>query len=166
MITEAKTVAELRMLVGFLGEQQPVWWTSQFFSPSASAFLNPVFARSMPLAQYQGVTAAAARLHDEFIGIGGRTFHLFRLPEIYEQSAASALTDQVFVDQLRPCTTSKDEALARLAQLANASTANEGPQIVGDLDDDLPQALKTMAGLYLDAFRKGIKTFPFLREAQ
>ena len=120
----------------------------------------------MPLAQYQGVTAAAARLHDEFIGIGGRTFHLFRLPEIYEQSAASALTDQMFVDQLRPCTTSKDEALARLAQLANAITANEGPQIVGDLDDDLPQALKIMAGLYLDAFRKGIKTFPFLREAQ
>lgn len=166
MITEAKTVAELRMLVGFLGEQQPAWWTSQFFSPSASAFLSPVFTRSMPLAQYQGVTGAAARLHDELIGIGARTFHLFRLPEIYEQSAASALTDQVFVDQLRPCITSKDEALARLAQLANASTASEGPQIVGDLDDDVPQALKTMAGLYLDAFRKGIKTFPFVREAQ
>lgn len=166
MIMEAKTVAELRMLVGFLGEQQPVWWTTQFFSPSASAFLSPVFARSMPLAQYQGITAAAARLHDEFIGIGGRTFHLFRLPEIYEQSAASTLTDQVFVDQLCPCFTSKDEALVRLAQLANPSTANEGPQIVCDLDDNLPKALKTMAGLYLDAFRKGIKTFPFLREAQ
>jgi len=166
MITEAKTVAELRMLVGFLGEQQPAWWTSQFFSPSASAFLSPVFTRSMPLAQYQGVTAAAARLHDEFIGIGGRTFHLFRLPEIYEQSAASALADQVFVEQLRPWITSKDEALARLAQLASAGTADEGPQNVGDLDDDLPQTLKTMAGLYLDAFRKSIKTFPFLREAE
>ncbi|MNC81748.1 hypothetical protein D3C75_1349760 [compost metagenome] len=56
--------------------------------------------------------------------------------------------------------------MARLGQLACAGTATEGPQIVGDLDDDLTHALKTMAGLYLDAFRKGIKTFPFLREAQ
>lgn len=165
MITEAKTIAELRMLVGFLGEQQPAWWPSQFFSPSASAFLSPVFTRSMPLAQYQGVTAAAARLHEEFIGIG-RTFHLFRLPEIYEQSASSVLTAQTFVDQVRPCISSKDAAVARLEELAIAGAANEGPQIVGDFDDNLSQSLMVMAGLYLDAFRKGIKTFPYLREAQ
>lgn len=165
MITEAKTIAELRMLVGFLGEQQPAWWPSQFFSPSASAFLSPVFTRTMPLAQYQGVTAAAARLHEEFIGIG-RTFHLFRLPEIYEQSASSVLTDQTFVDQVRACITSKDAAVARLEELAIAGAANEGPQIVGDLDDNLSSTLMVMAGLYLDAFRKGIKTFPYLREAQ
>uniref|UniRef100_UPI0039B77F6C BrxE family protein n=1 Tax=Pseudomonas sp. P1B16 TaxID=2986074 RepID=UPI0039B77F6C len=87
MIKDAQTIAELRVLVGYLGEQQPAWWSSQFFSPTAAAFLGPVFARSTTLAQYQGVTAAAARKHEEHIG-EGRTFHLFRLPEIFEQSAA------------------------------------------------------------------------------
>lgn len=166
MIKDAKTIAELRVLVGYLGEQQPIWWPSQFFSPIASAFLGPVFTRSTVLAQYHGVTAAAARKHEEHIG-EGRTFHLFRLPEIFEQSAAGVFADKDFEVSIRASVASRDEALVRLAELAGQVTsANEGPVVVGDLTDELGDALKSCAALYLDAFSKGIQCFPYLREAQ
>lgn len=163
MTHDAQTVAELRVLVGYLGEQAPPWWSSQFFSPDAAAFLAPVFARSLFQAQSQGVTGAATRLHDEFIGVG-RSFHLFRLPEVFEQSVATALADPQFEAAVRPHIASREQALARLDELASAATANEGPMIVGDFDVTLDGALATIAGMYLDAFNKGIKTFPYLRE--
>jgi hypothetical protein len=64
MNTIAKKIAELRVLVGFLGEKgQANWWNSEFFSATATAFLAPIFNRSLFLAQYQGVTAAASKMH-------------------------------------------------------------------------------------------------------
>ena len=161
---DARTVAELRILVGYLGEQAPTWWTSQFFSSSAAAFLRPVFGRSMPLAQYQGVTAAASRVHDEHIGVG-RTFHLFRLPELYEQSAAEAFADPSIAEDLQAHVADREQALARLAELARPMTASEGPIVLGDLGESIADALPSLAGAYLDAFHKGIRTFPYLREA-
>ncbi|MEW4949216.1 MULTISPECIES: BrxE family protein [Pseudomonas] len=166
MIKDAQTIAELRVLVGYLGEQQPAWWPSQFFSPTAAAFLGPVFTRSTTLAQYQGVTAAAARKHEEHIGEGS-TFHLFRLPEIFEESAAGGFSDKVFESRVRTLVSNRDQALARLAELAGGTaSASEGPVVVGDFGDELSDPLKSCAALYLDAFNKGIQCFPFLREAQ
>lgn len=166
MIKDAQTIAELRVLVGYLGEQQPAWWPSQFFSPTAAAFLGPVFARSTLLAQYQGVTAAAARKHEEHIG-EGKTFHLYRLPEVFEQSAAGVLSDKAFEARVRTLVASRDKALGRLAELAGGPVnASEGPVVIGDLTDELSDALKSCAALYLDAISKGIQCFPFLREAQ
>lgn len=166
MIKDAKTIAELRVLVGYLGEQQPAWWPSQFFSTTAAAFLGPVFTRSMALAQYQGVTAAAARKHEEHIG-EGRTFHLFRLPEIFEQSAASVLADKTFEGSLRSSIASREQALARLEELSGqVACASEGPVVVGDMGAELGDTLKYCAALYRDAFSKGIQCFPYLREAQ
>lgn len=166
MIKDVQIIAELRVLVGYLGEQQPAWWPSQFFSPTAAAFLGPVFPRSTLLAQYQGVTAAAARKHEEHIG-EGRTFHLFRLPEIFEQSAAGVFSDKAFEARARSLVADRDQAVARLAELAgDPVAASSGPVVVGDLTDELGDHLKACAALYLDAFNKGIQSFPFLREAQ
>lgn len=165
MIKDAQTIAELRVIVGYLGEQQqPAWWSSQFFIPTATAFLGPVFARSTLLAQYQGVVVAAARKHEEHIG-EGRTFHLFRLPEIFEQSAAGFFSNKAFVTNVRTLITSREQALACLSELAvGTASATEGPVVVGDLTDDLNGALASCAALYLDAFNTGIQCFPFLRE--
>jgi len=166
MTKDAKIIAELRVLVGYLGEQQPAWWSSQFFSPTAAAFLGPVFARSTALAQYHGVTAAAARRHEEHIG-EGLTFHLFRLPEIFEQSAAGVFTDKDFEATIRVSITNRDQALARLAELSGCAVcASEGPVVVGDMTDVLEDSLKSCAALYLDAFSRGIQCFPYLREVQ
>lgn len=35
MIKDAATLAELRVLVGYLGEQSPAWWGSHFFGQTA-----------------------------------------------------------------------------------------------------------------------------------
>ncbi|MFP5402119.1 MAG: BrxE family protein [Gammaproteobacteria bacterium] len=163
MNDDAHSVAELRVLVGYLGEQAQMWWPSRFFGPEAAAFLAPVFARSRFLAQCQGVSAAAARLHDEFIGVG-RAFHLFRLPEVFEQAVASVLMDPQFEAQVREHLASREQALARLEAIGTAVRVDEGPVVVGDWNDSLDEALKTIAGLYYDAFTKGVKTFPYLRE--
>lgn len=168
----ARLVTELRILVGYLGEQSPAWWSSQFFSPNAAAFLAPVFARTLFLAQCQGVTAAAARLHDEHIGVG-RSLHLFRLPEGLEQAVAATLTDNAFEAGIRPHLAGREQALARLAALGKLTPASEGPVSVGEMADVLDGEaerlfgiqLQHLAGLYVDAFGKGIKTFPYLREA-
>ncbi|WP_373190547.1 BrxE family protein [Halomonas sp.] len=165
MIKDAATLAELRVLVGYLGEQSPAWWGSHFFGQTAMAFLTPVFGRSVHQAQYQGVLEAARRVHDERIGVG-RTLHLFHMPEHYEQGAASLVADREQGEQLLANTDSPDSALARLETLASPQQAQEGPMVVGDLGEDLGAALASMAGLYLDAFRRGIQTYPYLREVQ
>ena len=100
----ATTIAELRVLIGYLGEKnQANWWGSEFFSATATAFLAPIFNRSLFLAQYQGATAAAAKIHDEAIGVG-RIYHLFRLPIGLEQASADALNDAAFVQTGLCCT--------------------------------------------------------------
>lgn len=165
MTQDAHTLAELRVLVGFLGEQEPAWWASHFFGDTALAFLTPVFGRSVHQAQYQGVTEAAGLVHDEHIGIG-RTCHLFHLPERYEQSAASLIADRELATSLFAHTATPEQALARIEQLATPQSAGEGPVVVGDVNGDLTDHLATIAGLYLDAFWKGFKTFPYLREVE
>ncbi|MCK2088625.1 BrxE family protein [Thauera aromatica] len=164
MIQNARFLTELRILVGYLGEQAPAWWLSRFFSPNAAAFLGPVFARTLFLAQCRGVTTAAARLHDEHIGIG-RSFHLFRLPEGLEQVVAATLADPGFEAGIRPQLDGRDQALARLASLGTVTAAAEGPVSLGAMAEDPASQLETIAGLYADAFSKGIQTFPYLREA-
>ena len=165
MATVFHFAAEIRVLTGYLAEQHAAWFTSQFFGPRASAFLTPVFARTAFQAQCNGMTAAAARVHEEAIGIG-RTHHLFRLPEVLEQGVSTALFDTAFVEQLRTQLTSPEVALSRLEVLAAPGIASEGAQVLaGDFVDGAEALLQVLAGVYLDAFRKGIKTFPFVREA-
>lgn len=161
----SQRAAETRVLVGYLAEQHAAWFSSQFFGSRASAFLAPIFARTSFQAQCNGVNAAAARVHDDAIGIG-RTHHLFRLPEALEQGVATALADAAFVEQLRTRLASPEVALGRLASLATPGIAREGAQVLtGDFVDGAEALLHSCAGVYLDAFRKGIKTFPFVREA-
>jgi len=70
---------KLRVAIGLLGEfQQHSWWSSSFFSSTSSAFLAPMFSRTMFLARYHGVRSAAALVHDDHIGVGANVFHLFR----------------------------------------------------------------------------------------
>lgn len=165
MINVFQIAAETRVLVGYLAEQHAAWFTSQFFGPRASAFLTPVFARTAFQAQCNGVTAAAACVHEDAIGTG-RTHHLFRLPEVLEQGVATALFDTSFVEQVRTQLTSPEVALGRLEVLATPGIAREGAQVLaGDFVDGAEALLQALAGVYLDAFRKGIKTFPFVREA-
>lgn len=167
MNTIATTIAELRVLIGYLGEKGHAnWWGSDFFGITAAAFLGPIFNRSLFLAQYQGATAAAAKVHDEAIGVG-RIYHLFRLPIGLEQASADALNDASFVQTLQARLAIRESALARLAELAEkAESASPGPVSLGQMSQDLRAELQRAAGFYCAAFTSGIQTFPYVREVE
>ena len=157
---------ELRALVGSLGEKwQANWSGSDFFSLTAGAFLSPIFTRSVFLAQYNGVTAAAAKVHDEVIGVG-RTIHLFRLPIELEQSCQEVANDKAFVARVQAHLGDRQQALNRLAELATpAQTASPGPSLLGLVGDDITADLARAAGVYVAAFQQQVQSFPYLKEA-
>ena len=51
------------------------------------------------LARYHGVCEVAMLVHDEHIGVGAN-FHLYRMPESAERSAAKAVADTDFHQQI------------------------------------------------------------------
>jgi hypothetical protein len=159
------TISELRVLVGYLGEKnQANWWGSEFFSQSATAFLTPIFNRSLFLAQYQGSSTAAAKVHDEAIGVG-RIYHLFRLPIGLEQASADAINDAAFSKTLQESITNRDKAMGRLNEIATkAESVSPGPVSLGQMGDDLVAELKKAAGVYHSAFSQNIQSLPYLRE--
>ncbi len=158
-------ISELRVLVGYLGEKgQANWWSSEFFSPSATSFLSPIFNRSLFLAQYQGSSTAAAKVHDEAIGVG-RIYHLFRLPIGLEQASADAINDATFSKSLQESIANRDQAMRRLNAIATKTAAiSSGPVSLGQMGDDLEAELKKAAGVYHSAFSQNIRSLPYLRE--
>ena len=158
-------IAELRVLVGYLGEkEQANWWTSEFLSNNAVTFLAPIFNRSLLLAQYHGVTAAAAKVHDEVIGVG-RIFHLFRLPIGLEQASSDAFGDEAFVQRLQDQLANRELVKSRLAELGiKPESVLPGPVSLGLMSKDLKAELQRAAGFYCAAFTAGIQTFPYVRE--
>lgn len=107
-------LTSLRILVGYLGErEQYTWWPSAFFASGSAAFLAPLFTRTQPLAQFNGVTQAAALIHDERIGIG-QVYHLFRLPEDLEQGIHRTLNDATACSRLAKQAVDRTSALVNL----------------------------------------------------
>lgn len=161
-----KLIAELKLIIGFLGEKgQFNWWESNFLSASSTAFLMPTYPRTTLLAQYHGVSEAALVVHDAFIGTG-INYHLYRLPDSIERDVGSAVQELSHSEQLCSTLSSQDTALKRLAELANEELAKDGPVDIGDFSDaGLEQLIKSSAGYYSSAFTQGIKCFPFMRGA-
>ena len=131
----------------------------------SQAFLDPLFPRTRLLAQCNGVTRAAALVHDERIGVG-QTYHLFRLPEEMEQAIHRTLQQPAFAVRFSAGVTRKD-LLIQLGQLAApGQTHAVGPVRVGsrnDLDD--LDKWRQVARLYLQAFKQNQLTFPYFSGA-
>ena len=163
--TTPELIAELRLLVGYLGEKDQFnWWGSGFIAPTSEAFLLPIFPRTVWLAKYHGVTEAACLVHDDRIGVG-KNFHLYRLPDSLERSSASVVKVVVASTGLQDKLISVDAALTRLRELASSeSEAGEGPVSLGESsEDNFEMPLSRVARIYLDAFQAGISAFPFVR---
>ena len=158
-------IADLRLLVGYLGEKEQFnWWDSGFMAQTSEAFLSPIFPRTTWLAKYHGVSEAACMVHDERIGVGSN-YHLYRLPESLERSAAAAVELISKQDDLREAMRSRDAALERLRHLAGPDTDEaEGPVSLGDLSGgQFEMPLPKVAAHYLMAFLAGTQAFPFVR---
>lgn len=159
-------IARLRLIVGFLGEKaQHNWWSSEFFSATAPAFLNPVFGKTTLLAQYHGVKESARRMHDEYIGIG-RVFHLFRLPESTEQALFEMIQEASIAEILRSEVGTLETAETALHELSESSgSLREGPVQVGSVADlDGTRWISEAARCYEAAFKTGSRSFPYLAD--
>ncbi len=157
-------IAELRLLIGFLGEKgQFNWWESNFLSSSSTAYLMPTYPRTILLAQYHGVSEAALAVHDRFIGTG-INYHLYRLPDSIEREVSAVVQELSSSEPLGIALSSQETALNRLAELANQEQAKDGPVDIGSFSDaHLEQLVKSSAGCYATAFIQGIKCYPFMR---
>lgn len=154
--------AELRCVVGFLGEKgQHGWWDTAFLDGTGLKFLEINFPRSALSAGCTSVTEAAKRVHDARIGRSG-VFHLFRFPASIEQTVHEAV---MRID--------RDATLAKIADLEAATAtlqdrvdatvdAPDGPVQVGTGGKILTSsAVAEVAKHYFDAFSNGKMTFPY-----
>lgn len=163
--TTPELIAELRLLVGYLGEKDQFnWWGSGFLAPTSEAFLSPIFPRTVWLAKYHGVSEAACLVHDDRIGVG-KNFHLYRLPDSLERSSASVVEAVVASTGLQDKVVSVDAALTRLRELASPeSEIEEGPVNLGEsFEGNFEMQWSRVARIYLDAFQAGVSAFPFVR---
>lgn len=157
-------LAQLRYVVGFLGEKsQFSWWPSNFLNTSTKKMLEFTFPRTANLAQYEAVSAAAARIHDESIGVG-KSFHLFRLPEFIEKTLVDELKNDNG-DEYESLVTSKEKALGVLTELSSsASLSGEGPINVGQVkSSQWEQSISNIASAYLQAFNENKKAYPYFQ---
>ncbi len=161
--TQIEQLATLRAVVGYLGERDHyAWWQSSFFAPGSRAFLQPIFGRTQLLAQCNGVTRAAAVVHDEHIGVG-HVYHLFRLPEDVEQALHRALHDQELSQRISAVCASKDAALDYLLKEASApDSTGIGPTRVGATSDLRHQEpWRIVAAHYLHSCGEGTEVYPY-----
>jgi len=165
-VTQLDHLAILRAVVGYLGErEQHAWWQSSFFSPASQAFLAPVFGRTQILAQLNGVTRAAAIVHDARIGIG-QVYHLFRLPEDVEQGIHRVLHSPELYEQIAALVSDKESAMAYLRHEAG-SLAGEGagPVHIGDTHDLRDAASWSVAvAHYIRAFENRLEIYPYFND--
>ena len=126
-------------------------------------FLEPVFPKTILLAQYHGILEAARRLHDEHIGTG-HVFHLFRLPEELEQNLHNTIQQKAIAEKLSGHLKAKQAATQALSEMAGSIVgASEGPIAVGKLADlQKPATLKRIAQTYLAAFENDVRSFPYV----
>jgi len=159
-----ETIVKLRLAIGFLGEREQFgWWQSSFFTQGSNAFLSPLFSRTQILAQCNGVTHAAALVHDERIGIG-HVYHLFRLPEEIEQGIHRSLHEPALVQSVQKNITKSEIALDSLRKLTGSQLQTEvGPIRVGNILElgDL-KTWQVVASTYLYAFEHDVQIFPYL----
>ena len=157
-----RTIAELRLAIGYLGERDQFgWWQSSFFTRGSDAFLSPLFGRTQLLAQCNGVTRAASIIHDERIGVG-KVYHLFRLPEDIEMNIYN--TFQNMREPLMVFRTGN--VMSFLKEFAlQPGQVSSGPTRVGDTKSIFElYSWKVVSGLYLNAIDNKVETFPYFSE--
>lgn len=160
-------IIDLRRMVGFLGEKdQFEWWQSTFFIQGSSSFLAPLFGRTEKMAQFKGVTQAAALIHDQSIGVG-KVYHLFRMPEFIEQSIHQHFMNGK--DESEDVgSKGKDEVMQMLNKTSiQPEKVEEGPVHIGtEVNVRQVSFWKEVAGYYHNAFQQGFTSFPYFSDLE
>ncbi|GEM_PF-487447 len=159
-------IAAIRAAVGYLGEKdQAGWWSSSFFAATGWAFLSPVFARTQVVAQCQGVSGAASKIHDERIGVGN-VYHLFRLPEDIEQAIHRILHQADVAQRIKQYAASPEAAVQLLSGGGAAPIDGAvGPTRVAEVAGlrEL-QTWRLVAATYADGFQRHTEIYPYFSD--
>lgn len=158
-----RRIIEIRYLVGFIGEKsQCNWWPTSFYDTSSIRFLEPVFSRTAPLAQYHGAVEAARRFHDENLSVG--SFHIFRLPEEIEQDLHEMVQARLLELFDPNLIADQATALNALSKVSN-ETADRvvGPVLVGKIDKlHASDILDKVGAIYRMALSSNTQALPYL----
>lgn len=160
-----RRIVGMRCLVGFLGEKsQFSWWPTSFYDGASIRFLEPVFSRTAPIAQYNGTVEAARRFHDEHLNVG--SFHLFRLPEEIEQDLHEAVQTEPPEFFALEKMHDRDTALDALWKSdADKPMSASGPILVGKTEAIRSSAvLDDISKIYRTALISDNRVFPYLAE--
>lgn len=159
-------IATCRVAVGLLGEKsQRAWWPSAFMSSGSKAFMSPVFPRTLFLSQMTGTSVAAARVHDDLIGIG-HVFHLFRLPEDQEAGVQRIFLSAEFSKAIAPKIVDALTAVQYLKSRAKSvAQVGTGPVRIATTTQIRETTFwQTVAGHYAAAFDKGHRVYPYFAD--
>ena len=159
---EVSALAQLRILVAYLGETStPPWWLTRFTTPAGVEFSRFNFSNTYVAAAISGTTLAARAVHDDRIGRKG-TRHLFRFDAAMERVIHREILEAnqtVLAELIKD----RESALKRLLELARQTVdAPEGPVQVGWLgEEEKEHALSDLAAHYLCGFLKGYLVLPY-----
>jgi len=156
-------ILKLRIFVGYLGESsQYGWWSTRFYEPISSNFLEPVFQKTTFLTKYHGALEAARRIHDENLNVG--CYHLFRFPEEIEQDFYQLLQQIEIQNQFGNTTDYAIIAKDGITYLAGEKkVTNVGPTLIGKISNiDKPEVVSALAACYETAFRLETRIYPYL----
>ena len=158
-----RRIIEIRYLVGFLGEKSRCnWWPTSFYDASSIRFLEPVFSRTSPLAQFHGAVEAARRFHDENLSVG--SFHIFRLPEEIEQDLHEMVQARLLELFDPDLIVDRAAALNALSKVSDGMAYGAvGPVLVGKIEDLSTSALLDKIGaIYQTALSSDTQALPYL----
>lgn len=160
----------LRVIVLVLGERNsPPWWRTQFLTEAGVRATSRIFPRTAVGAAINSVSEAARLDHDRKIGVG-RRYHLFRLPEEWEEALAGMLKESEPQEEAKQLIMSGREGLLKkLESLARQSkrVGKEGPISLGLADRiGTSEAIAELAANYLLAFSNNQKCYPYFEDQE
>lgn len=166
---ELSTLVHLQILVLTLGQPKHFgWWKSEFLSPTGLRYLQRIYPRDFFWAAIRSSVVAARDAHDDAIGVKD-AFHLFRLPPAIENATRSIqmLTRTSIETEFSAMLDDQSRLLGALEALSGTAqtTARIGPVRTGS-EKDLakPEIIAQVAGLYLSAFQRNVKVFPYFEQ--
>jgi hypothetical protein len=160
-LTHLPIIANVRFLVGALGERRG-WWPGRFTDEASRRSLELLFPRTAARAALESVVELGRREHDE--RLGPNAFHLFRLPVHLEDRLMSWLARPEATVSWPPM--EADAIRGELGRVAPAlADVGSGPVRL-DVCSRLNQisAFEKMVGVYLAADRVGGRVIPYFED--
>jgi hypothetical protein len=148
----------LRFTISLLGEYHN-WWSTKVLTGNGEAFLEYVLPKTKNFAAHQLATEISRLEHDKNIGPG--RYHIFRLPQKWEEQIFNDLKSQAPQLSILPAM----EMLIELLKMSSSISvsAAKGPLLIGAHDElnDI-SVFQSIAKHYHEAFTNNYKTYPYL----